>query len=126
MLNKVQSAVAGGENIVVSVWRAWEEEERSWSCVEAGKDIWDVSLDILVFEQSAFAEDVGGDVSCGEKTGEGEGGAGGEEECDGRRIGVEDRVLVVWIVGCGLGKWFGETFQRSADFYGCCRPLPHS
>ena len=60
-----------------------------------------MSLDIFVVKQSAFAEDVGGDVSCGENTAEGEGGAGGEEECDGRRIGEEDRVLVIWIVGCG-------------------------
>ena len=34
-----------------------------------------------------MTEEVGGDVSCGEKTGEGQ-ERGGEEESDGRRIGV--------------------------------------
>ena len=47
MLKKLQSAAAGGENIVVSVslpignWRGWEweEEQRYWFCVWAGGDI---------------------------------------------------------------------------------------
>ena len=25
----------------------------------------------------------------------------------------------LWIVGCGLGKWFWESFQRNADVYKC-------
>ena len=47
-----------------------------------------------------MAEEVGGDVSWGEKTGEGEEG-GGEDESDGdgRRIGEEDGVS--WGLGYG-------------------------
>ena len=29
----------------------------------------------------------------------------------------------LWIVGCRLGEWFWESFQRNADFYGCCSPI---
>ena len=27
---------------------------------------------------------------------------------------------------CRLCKWFRESFQRNADFYGCCSPLRSS
>ena len=47
-----------------------------------------------------MTEEVGGDVSWGEKTGEGEEG-GEEEESDGRWIGEEDGLgFWLWIVGC--------------------------
>ena len=62
-------------------------------------------------------------MSWAEKTREGEKGG---EECDGRWIGEEDGVGILgfwlWIVGCGLGKWFGRAFREMLILW-ICSPL---
>ena len=91
MLNKLQSAATGQENIVVSVGlllldvggRSGEEEKRCWFCVGAGEDVlfgW-VHIGYFVFNQSGWPRSL--EVTCPGERRRGKGGRGGRRRGGG-------------------------------------------
>ena len=113
MLNQLQSAAAGGENIVVSVSLLPLEIGRDGngkrssvvgSVFGLGKiyplDV--LTLDTFVFSQSGWPKRL--EVTCpGERRRGGGQERGGEAESDGWRNGEEDGESWPWVVGCGSG-----------------------